>query len=200
MNLDHAKQVVDLDEFLPPDGEDRVDLFYEEGSLRLEIFYESSNDQRESKRVIEFIHADHFIKSPFPGYSIFRSQQKQDVSLLNSLIEYEKSDWILTVYGDKGHVNRKHYRILFHSVGMALHVLCGSWKIYLARHHPLTEGLFFARVVMANYMQAGLSELSRVVSHALRHEPWLYELELDDAGWVSVDELLTAARIPGTQY
>lgn len=33
-------------------------------------------------------------------------------------------------------------------------------------------------------------ELSRTVSHALRHEPWLYQLELDDEGWVSVDELL----------
>lgn len=36
--------------------------------------------------------------------------------------------------------------------------------------------------------------LSRVVSHALRHEPWLYELELDEAGWVRVDTLLMALR------
>ncbi len=27
-----------------------------------------------------------------------------------------------------------------------------------------------------------LDELSKVLSHALRHEPWLYELELDDEG------------------
>jgi putative RNA 2'-phosphotransferase len=39
-----------------------------------------------------------------------------------------------------------------------------------------------------------LAPLSRAVSHALRHEPWLYELELDDAGWVSLDALLTALR------
>jgi len=39
-----------------------------------------------------------------------------------------------------------------------------------------------------------LSKLSRVVSHALRHEPWLYELELDDNGWVSVDALLAGLR------
>ena len=26
-------------------------------------------------------------------------------------------------------------------------------------------------------------ELSKTISHALRHEPWLYELELDDEGW-----------------
>lgn len=38
------------------------------------------------------------------------------------------------------------------------------------------------------------ADLSRTISHALRHEPWLYELELDDAGWVAVDALLAALR------
>jgi putative RNA 2'-phosphotransferase len=38
------------------------------------------------------------------------------------------------------------------------------------------------------------TDVSRAVSHALRHEPWLYELELDDAGWVPVDALLAALR------
>lgn len=36
--------------------------------------------------------------------------------------------------------------------------------------------------------------LSRTVSHALRHEPWLYELELDEEGWAPVDQLLFALR------
>jgi putative RNA 2'-phosphotransferase len=35
-----------------------------------------------------------------------------------------------------------------------------------------------------------LTRRSRVVSHALRHQPWLYELELDEDGWTSVDALL----------
>jgi putative RNA 2'-phosphotransferase len=39
-----------------------------------------------------------------------------------------------------------------------------------------------------------LSKLSRVVSHALRHEPWLYELELDQEGWVSTELLLVSLR------
>jgi putative RNA 2'-phosphotransferase len=39
-----------------------------------------------------------------------------------------------------------------------------------------------------------LSSLSRVVSHALRHEPWLYELELDDDGWADIGALLEALR------
>lgn len=38
------------------------------------------------------------------------------------------------------------------------------------------------------------SHLSRVISHALRHAPWLYELELDDTGWTAVDALLPALR------
>lgn len=39
-----------------------------------------------------------------------------------------------------------------------------------------------------------LTELSRAVSHALRHEPWLYELELDDEGWVPVEGVLGTLR------
>ncbi|MBA2081460.1 RNA 2'-phosphotransferase [Aeromonas veronii] len=35
-----------------------------------------------------------------------------------------------------------------------------------------------------------VEKVSRVVSHALRHEPWLYELELDEQGWVTVDDLI----------
>jgi putative RNA 2'-phosphotransferase len=34
--------------------------------------------------------------------------------------------------------------------------------------------------------------LSKKMSHALRHEPWLYELELDEEGWTSVADLVAA--------
>jgi RNA 2'-phosphotransferase, Tpt1 / KptA family len=40
----------------------------------------------------------------------------------------------------------------------------------------------------------GFALLSKTISHALRHEPWLYELELDDEGWVPVDELFGSLR------
>jgi putative RNA 2'-phosphotransferase len=43
-------------------------------------------------------------------------------------------------------------------------------------------------------MVKDLSRLSRAVSHALRHEPWLYELELDHEGWTDVAALLAALR------
>ena len=43
-------------------------------------------------------------------------------------------------------------------------------------------------------MTGDLGRLSRVVSHALRHEPWLYALELDEDGWADVNDLLAALR------
>lgn len=37
-----------------------------------------------------------------------------------------------------------------------------------------------------------LEELSKEISYALRHAPWEYELEMDEEGWVSVEQLLDA--------
>lgn len=48
--------------------------------------------------------------------------------------------------------------------------------------------------------QVGVAQLSRVVSHALRHEPWLYELELDGDGWAQVGQVLDALRAKGGEW
>jgi putative RNA 2'-phosphotransferase len=44
------------------------------------------------------------------------------------------------------------------------------------------------------------ADVSRAMSHALRHAPWLYELELDEAGWTSVEALITALRRERSQW
>lgn len=49
-------------------------------------------------------------------------------------------------------------------------------------------------------MTADPVQLSKTVSHALRHVPWLYELELDDEGWVPVEELLDALRMENSEW
>ncbi len=36
--------------------------------------------------------------------------------------------------------------------------------------------------------------LSKTISHALRHEPWVYELELDNEGWAPLTQLLDSFR------
>lgn len=39
---------------------------------------------------------------------------------------------------------------------------------------------------------SNLEKLSREISYALRHAPWEYELEMDEEGWVSIEQLLDA--------
>jgi putative RNA 2'-phosphotransferase len=41
-------------------------------------------------------------------------------------------------------------------------------------------------------MDRRLVRLSTVLAKALRHTPWLFELEMDDDGWVSVESMLDA--------
>ena len=38
------------------------------------------------------------------------------------------------------------------------------------------------------------NRLGRTVAFALRHEPWVFELELDEEGWVEVDVLVQVLR------
>lgn len=38
------------------------------------------------------------------------------------------------------------------------------------------------------------TDLSKLISYALRHAPWEFELEMDAEGWVPVDQLLEAVR------
>lgn len=49
-------------------------------------------------------------------------------------------------------------------------------------------------------MNQDLIALSRTISHALRHEPWLYELELDPEGWIGVDLLISALGHTNEQW
>lgn len=49
-------------------------------------------------------------------------------------------------------------------------------------------------------MDKNLVELSKVISYALRHEPWVFELELDEHGWVSVETLIFAIKSYNTSF
>jgi putative RNA 2'-phosphotransferase len=49
-------------------------------------------------------------------------------------------------------------------------------------------------------MNVSPSQLSRLVSYALRHKPWIFELELDDEGWVRLDMLVDAIQSLGPPW
>jgi len=42
--------------------------------------------------------------------------------------------------------------------------------------------------------------VSKTLSHALRHEPWRYELELDQDGWADIEQVLQALREERPQW
>ena len=45
-----------------------------------------------------------------------------------------------------------------------------------------------------------LRDLSRLVSHALRHEPAAYGLKLDGDGWVALEDLIAAVRASDARW
>lgn len=49
-------------------------------------------------------------------------------------------------------------------------------------------------------MDENLIRLSKTISHALRHQPEAYGLQLDPEGWVAVDDLLAALRQRRTSW
>lgn len=42
--------------------------------------------------------------------------------------------------------------------------------------------------------------LSKAISFILRHQPWVFELELDDDGWITLEDLITALRNDRPQW
>lgn len=127
MKLSNPKQVLNLDSFLPPDGESRIEMFFADGVLRLDVFYEMENSQLNDARCrILFLQAKYFFKTPFPGFSFFSCPDDRDISLLGSLVEYEHSDMVNMESESSGAAGYNHYRLFLHATGVALHVIAKS--------------------------------------------------------------------------
>ena len=105
------------------------------------------------------------------------------IEAYDTLVEVEKSSWVEEIRAETSERWRNewethHYMIYLDS--------SGCFEIIAARLGSYSRG--------SRLMVKDLSDLSRAVSHALRHEPWLYELELDEEGWASVESILVAFR------
>ncbi len=123
--LSNPIRVFDLDEFLPADGESRFALSLADGTLAVDIFYERDSSE-EFVRTLRFGVARSFFKTPFPGHSFFQCEEDRNVTLLNSVVHYEYSDFAALESGSDVY---KHYRLFLHSVGAAIHVIAKSFAI-----------------------------------------------------------------------
>lgn len=130
MRLSSPKQVVNLDEFLPSDGETHFEMFFTDGTLSLDVFYEGDDQALDQEKLsIHFNKAKYFFKTPFPGYSFFTCPDDRDLSLLNSLVEYEQSEMLDIERSPSGMMDYKHFRLFLHSTGAAIHVIAQSVNI-----------------------------------------------------------------------
>ena len=128
MKQSSPKSILDLYDFLPLDGEDKIELHHTEGNLNLILFYES-DETKVTQKTICFNSALQFSKGLFPGYSFFSCKEDNDVSLLDSLVEYEESEFLEKSIDKCIRDDFKHYRLFLHSVGIALHVIAKSIEV-----------------------------------------------------------------------
>lgn len=128
MQLSNPIRVFDLDEFLPADGESRFAMNFTNRILAIDIFYEKEDSSNEFIRSLRFECAISFFKTPFPGYSFFQCEEDRNVSLLNSVVHYENSDFA-ALENENGGGGYKHYRLFLHSAGAAIHVIAKSFAI-----------------------------------------------------------------------
>lgn len=130
MNLSNPIQVINLKEFLPLDGENRVEICYIDGGLNIDIYFEKDGMELiPDKLRLSFSNVAHFFKSPFPGYSFFSCSGDRELSLLHSVVEYAQSDLVDLEQKRAGGAGLKHYRLFLHSTGNAIHVIAKSCGI-----------------------------------------------------------------------
>lgn len=127
MNLSGPKIIFDMDRFLPAEGETRANILYVSGDLNVHVFYEKEGfAEIEAQLNIHFYRAKYFFKTPFPGFSFFSCQGDRELSLLNSIVEYEYSDMLEIERSMSGFSDYKHFRLFLHSIGEAIHVIAKS--------------------------------------------------------------------------
>ena len=149
---DDIREVLNLNDLLPLDGEDGLEMSTDGSKLNVDILYETSDaEPRAAKLRIHFPCAPYFIKTPFPGYGIIEdisvdgkkiAGNNEDISsdgagtlLLNSLVEYRRSIMLDGLrkssekYGFRSYANYKHYRLFLHSIGIAINIIAESCEI-----------------------------------------------------------------------
>ncbi len=134
MKLGNPKLLHDLYEWLPVNGESKVDFRSSGTDVIIEVIYEKELDDGEEqtfKREIVFKSVHVFINSLFPGFSMFEFDSKEEFgySWLRALSEYPDSELIAKnintgLYDDA--VLGRHFTVQFLCANVAFHVLASD--------------------------------------------------------------------------
>lgn len=130
MKLSQPQKLLDLDTFLPSDGEDDFSMSYAENYLTLDIYYDPElSAPTRVKKSLRFFWPSYFVKTPFPGHSFFSCPDDRDLSLLSCLVEYKSSEMLDIANKPPGLPRYRHFRVYLHSVGAALHIVAQSFEV-----------------------------------------------------------------------
>jgi len=125
-----------LNDWLPPEGENKVRASSSDGKLVVDVEYTSCSDHQSlKKRSLIFERVSHFYKGPMPGIDFLDFQFNNEKLDVGSLIEFESSDfsdrYSEYMNGCSG-VNlpkRKHYFVMFTSENILFHVFAVSVSV-----------------------------------------------------------------------
>lgn len=169
-------------------GEDKVSYHFVDGDLKVKIRYDDLVDGTSKflYLIFEQVHDMRLKSTPGAGKSNVIYAAHSD-GLMGVVVEYLNSEaadawsdyWnsVYKSYNTERAVKVRDFLVDFGNENVCLSVYARDCRIEY------------------KHMDArALKELSKVVSHALRHEPWLYELEIDAEGWASMESVLAALR------
>jgi len=129
MKLSSPKKLVDMNSFLPLDGESSIEILYAGTELIIDVFFEPDDGGSDEKKTFRFKKAKYFYKLPFPGYSPFSCSSDEGIELLNCLVEYGYSEMVDIDKEKSGISDYTHYRLFFHSVGVAVYVIAKTFSL-----------------------------------------------------------------------
>lgn len=130
MKLSQPQKLLDLDTFLPSDGEDDFSMSYAENYLTLDIYYDPElSAPTRVKKSLRFFWPSYFVKTPFPGHSFFSCPDDRDLSLLSCLVEYKSSEIVDIANKMSSSASFRHFRLYLQSEGAALHIVAQSFEV-----------------------------------------------------------------------
>ena len=106
------KPVMNLFEWLPPQGELRTVLRHDGAELHVEVFYEDESDATEKSKAIVFTGVCSFFASSTPGVDLLALHYDQ-VAMDGSLVEFEDSEAAMAWSEHFQYRRVRHFQLYF---------------------------------------------------------------------------------------
>jgi hypothetical protein len=122
--------VVNLTQLLPPCGENRSALTYDNGILNIDVFFDSQSRENEDSIRLTFEGTVAFIASVAPGADITNFQCKGGGNMIGNVVEFQTSAaataWMKAL---PWRTSVRHFSLLLMEEGRIFHVFSADCKI-----------------------------------------------------------------------